>query len=225
MRRRWPARQGPGRSERRLLGARGRLGGGREQLGGRPARLDGIRLGGRRARLRLGLAPPPLASCSRLLRSPGRTCAVVGAGAAPARLRCAPQSTASAAPAASSARAIGIAGDPPPPSSPLSGCAWGTSPTRVSASGGLDGAVSSSGYSFHSSARRRAAVLGGHALRSGDRGADREQQRERGQRSHQLIVIGVPTGINRPRRSMSRLRIRMHPCETRPGISCGWFVP
>ena len=35
----------------------------------------------------------------------------------------------------------------------------------------------------------------------------------------QRIEIGVPIGISRPSRRMSSFRIRMHPCETRPGRS------
>jgi hypothetical protein len=41
----------------------------------------------------------------------------------------------------------------------------------------------------------------------------------------QRIVIGVPTGIIRARRTMSSFRNRMHPWETRPGRSSGRFVP
>jgi hypothetical protein len=41
----------------------------------------------------------------------------------------------------------------------------------------------------------------------------------------QRMVRGVPTGMSLPRRTMSALRIRMHPCETRPGKSHGSFVP
>ena len=36
---------------------------------------------------------------------------------------------------------------------------------------------------------------------------------------------GVPTGIRRESQRMSRLRIRMQPCEGRPGTSQGWLVP
>jgi Sigma-70 region 2 len=39
------------------------------------------------------------------------------------------------------------------------------------------------------------------------------------------MVTGVPTGINFASRSMSELRIRIQPWETRPGISCGSLVP
>jgi len=39
------------------------------------------------------------------------------------------------------------------------------------------------------------------------------------------IVTGVPTGIKRPRRRMSALRMLMQPCAGRPAISCGWLVP
>ena len=43
--------------------------------------------------------------------------------------------------------------------------------------------------------------------------------------AHQRMVSGVPTGSSRASRRMSWLRIRMHPCETRPGRSSGRFVP
>ena len=41
----------------------------------------------------------------------------------------------------------------------------------------------------------------------------------------QRTVIGVPTGIALPSRRMSRLRSRMHPCDTRPGTRSGRLVP
>ena len=40
-----------------------------------------------------------------------------------------------------------------------------------------------------------------------------------------LIVTGVPTGISAASRRMSALRMRMQPCEMRPGIRAGSFVP
>ena len=39
------------------------------------------------------------------------------------------------------------------------------------------------------------------------------------------IVTGVPSGISRSSRRMSVFRNRMQPCEIRPGISEGRFVP
>jgi hypothetical protein len=36
------------------------------------------------------------------------------------------------------------------------------------------------------------------------------------------MVIGVPTGISRASATMSALRRRMQPCDTRPGMSRGW---
>jgi hypothetical protein len=41
----------------------------------------------------------------------------------------------------------------------------------------------------------------------------------------QRIRIGVPIGIRCASRTIAALRTRMHPCDGRPGISSGWFVP
>ena len=43
--------------------------------------------------------------------------------------------------------------------------------------------------------------------------------------AHQRMVSGVPTGRSRASRRMSWLRMRMHPCETRPGRSSGLVRP
>ena len=39
------------------------------------------------------------------------------------------------------------------------------------------------------------------------------------------MLIGVPTPISLFSFRMSAFFSRMHPCEIRPGISPGWFVP
>jgi len=39
------------------------------------------------------------------------------------------------------------------------------------------------------------------------------------------MLTGGPMGSTRARRSMSALRSRMQPCETRPGRSSGSLVP
>ena len=42
---------------------------------------------------------------------------------------------------------------------------------------------------------------------------------------HYLIGSGVPTGINRLSLRMLPFGTRTQPCDGRPGISSGWFVP
>ena len=44
-------------------------------------------------------------------------------------------------------------------------------------------------------------------------------------RAGSTILTGVPTGMMRARRTMSRLRMRMQPCDTRPGTRSGRSVP
>jgi hypothetical protein len=39
------------------------------------------------------------------------------------------------------------------------------------------------------------------------------------------MVKGVPMGKSLASRTIAWFRSRMHPCETRPGMSPGWFVP
>jgi hypothetical protein len=46
-----------------------------------------------------------------------------------------------------------------------------------------------------------------------------------GRGSSYLIRTGVPTGINRASRLIFPFGTRMQPCEGRPGMSPGWFVP
>jgi hypothetical protein len=63
-------------------------------------------------------------------------------------------------------------------------------------------------------------------------GGFRQAQRRRARKDDEdetkpahRIVSGVPIGISRARRRMSSFRMRMHPCDTRPGRSSGSLVP
>ena len=56
-------------------------------------------------------------------------------------------------------------------------------------------------------------------------GAGEQESADEGERAHQRTVTGVPTGMIRARRRMSALRMRMHPCDTRPGSRSGRSVP
>ena len=71
--------------------------------------------------------------------------------------------------------------------------------------------------------RRR--VGAGGARRVLDRAAVRLARGRRAARPRQWIVTGVPTGMRCASSRTSGLRIRMHPCEIRPGTRSGRSVP